>query len=143
MLAASGPRAQAGPEEFALAVEAAYEGYLLHRGMSRILDASDRDLALLAGDRLYALSLAVLADAGAVEAVRELADVISLCALGQAERSPEVEEAAWEAGATAIGWGPSEALEAAKTAARNRVPGSADGLRGAARQVRGDVAHAH
>lgn len=141
-LAASGPRAEHAPEAFALAVEAAYEGYLLHRGSSRVLDASDRDLALLAGDRLYALSLATLAQVGAVDAVRELADVISLGAQGQAEQAPAFEQAAWEATASAIGWGGSPEVEAAKVAARSGAHGAAESLRNAARQLRRDVAHA-
>ncbi len=140
-LAAAGPRAEQAPEAFALAVEAAYEGYLLHRGTSRVLDAGDRDLALLAGDRLYALSLAALAEAGAVEAVRELADVISLCAQGQAEQTPDVELAAWEAAATAIGWGAAAELDAAKASARSGAPGAARALRAASRELRRDVAH--
>ena len=46
------------------------------------------DLALLAGDRLYALGLARLAQLGDVEAVSELADVIALCAQARAEGRP-------------------------------------------------------
>src|SRR5262245_8611098 len=97
-LAASGPLAAEDPQRVALAVEAAYEGHLLHRGRSRVLETSDLDLALLAGDRLYALSLATLAQAGAVDAVAELADVISLCASAQASGDERLEVAAWEAG---------------------------------------------
>ena len=80
MLAAAGPRSAGHAEPIALAVEAAREADLLHGGRSRIMDASDRDLAILAGDRLYALGLARLAEIGAVAAVSELADVIALCA---------------------------------------------------------------
>ena len=49
----------------------------------------DPDLALLAGDRLYALGLARLAELGDLEAVAELADVISLAAQAQAEGDAE------------------------------------------------------
>jgi hypothetical protein len=44
------------------------------------------DLALLAGDRLYALGLERLVALGDLAAVRELADVITLCALARRAR---------------------------------------------------------
>ena len=117
-LAAGGPRAEADPEAFALVVEAAREAHLLHGGTSRILDGGDRDLAILAGDRLYALGLADLAALGAVDAVRELADVIALSAQARARADGPLAEAVWEGGAVAIGWGPTDAWERAKEAAR-------------------------
>jgi len=141
-LAASGPRATADPQAYAAVVEAAYEGHLLHLGRSRILDTGDADLALLAGDRLYALGLAWLADLGDVDAVRELADVIGLRALAAATGDDELAVAAWEAGATAIGHGRSPELEAAKAAARSGVPGASVALRAATRQLGGDMAPA-
>ena len=48
----------------------------------------DDDLRLLAGDALYALGLTRLAETGDLEAVAELADLISLCAQAQAESRP-------------------------------------------------------
>jgi hypothetical protein len=135
-LAASGPLAAQHEEAFAVAVEAAYEGHLLHRGRSRLLATDDADLALLAGDRLYALSLATLAQVGAADAVAELADVISLCARAQATGDEPLENAAWEAGASAIGWGTSPELEAAKHAARRGGGPAAQALREAARRAR-------
>lgn len=130
-LAASGPAA-ADPAVVALVVEAVREAHLLHGGGSRVFDAGDRDLAILAGDRLYALGLAELAAIGAIPAVRELADVIALCALARAAGDEDLAEASWAAGAAAIGWGASEALERAKNAARAGDFGAADGLRAAA-----------
>ena len=59
----------------------------------------DPDLALLAGDRLYALGLERLAALGDLDAVAELADVIALCAQAHAEGDPARAEAIWEAGA--------------------------------------------
>jgi len=141
-LAAGGPRAAADPAAYAAVVEAAYEGHLLHLGRSRLIDTGDADLALLAGDRLYALGLAWLADLGDVDAVRELADVIGLRALAAATGDDELALAAWQAGATAIGHGGSPELEAAKAAARTGVPGAAGALRAAARQLGGDMAPA-
>lgn len=62
------------------AAELVREGYLLHYGDARWYAIEDRDLALLAGDRMYASGLAVLAEAGDTEAVRALAQLIAGCA---------------------------------------------------------------
>lgn len=141
-LATSGPRAGAGPQATALSVEAVREGYLLHRGCPRLFEPGHRDLELLAGDRLYALGLAGLAAAGDLEAVAELAEVIACCAHAAAAGDEELAEAAWEAGATGIGWGRSPALRQAWEQARSGEPGAAAALRDAARQERGDLAQA-
>ena len=75
----------------------------------------DPDLALLAGDRLYALGLARLSALGDLEAVALLAEVISLSAQAHAAADPEWAEAVWEAGARAVGHGGSpEALRTVK-----------------------------
>ena len=66
-------------ERFALAVETIYEGYLAHYGRPRLFAPPDRDTALLLGDYLYAQGLVHLAATGSVEAVREMAELISLC----------------------------------------------------------------
>ena len=70
----------ARPAEYALVVEAVREGYLLHYGEPRLLAGHDPDLALLAGDYLYALGLDRLAALGDTRAVAILADLISTCA---------------------------------------------------------------
>ena len=137
---ASGPRARGREDALALVVEAIREGYLLHYATPRIVAGEDRDLALLAGDRLYALGLARLAELGDLEAVAELADVIALGARAQADGRPELAEAVWEAGVVAVGWGGSEELGRAKAAARSGDAGAQALLRAAARQARGDVA---
>ena len=88
----------AAPEDVsAFVLEAIREGYELHYGEGRVVKTDDRDLALLAGDRLYALGLARLAEAGDIEAVAVLADLISQCAQAHAEHAPERAEAAWAA----------------------------------------------
>jgi hypothetical protein len=69
-----------GDARFALAVETIYEGYLVHYGHSRLFEPADRDTALLLGDYLYAQGLVHLAATGSVEAVRDMAELISLCA---------------------------------------------------------------
>lgn len=78
-------------------LEAVYEGYLLHYGEPRAFVGMDPDLRLLAGDALYALGLARLAETGDVEAVAELSDLISLCARVEAEGRRELVERLWEA----------------------------------------------
>lgn len=108
--AAAGPRAAAAPEAYALVLAAVREGYLLHYGEPRLVRTPDLDLALLGGDRLYALGLARLAEIGDLEAVARLADLISTCARAHAEGAPAVAEAAWRAAAAAIGHGGAPAV---------------------------------
>jgi hypothetical protein len=137
-LAAAGPRTSGRERDYELLVEAIREGYLLHYGTPRIVATADADLALLAGDRLYALGLARLAGLGDLAAVAELADVISLSAGAHAAGAPDLAEAVWEAGAVAVGWGPSETHERAKAAARAGEAAAAEALRAAAREARND-----
>jgi len=101
-------------EGYPLLVEAIREGYLQHYGEGRVVQPDDPDLALLAGDRLYALGLERLAAIGDLAAVGELADVIALCAQAHAEDDPARAEAVWTAGATAVAVGPSPDHEAHK-----------------------------
>ena len=75
------------------AVEAIREGELLHYRAPRVLAPPDDDLALLAGDRLYALGLERLAERGDLEAVAALADVISFSAQAHVEGREEVTDA--------------------------------------------------
>jgi hypothetical protein len=72
----------------------------------------------LLGDQLYALGLSRLAQLGDLDAVSELADLISLLAQAQAAQDPALAAAIWEAGAAAIGWGGSPDHEAAKALTR-------------------------
>ena len=67
-------------ERYALAVETIYEGYLTHYGRPRLFAPADRDTALLLGDYLYAQGIVHLAATGSVEAVADMAELISLCA---------------------------------------------------------------
>jgi len=131
LVAASGARTAGHEESYALLVEAIYEGYLQHYGSGRVVESDDPDLALLAGDRLFALGLARLADLGDLAAVTELADVISLVAQAHAEGDPERAAAAWAAAAAAVAHGGGPGLEAAKAAARNGEPGASRALRAA------------
>jgi hypothetical protein len=119
-LVAAGARAAGRQDDYALLVEAIHEGYLLHYASGRVVKPQDPDLSLLAGDRLYALGLARLAELGDLEAVAELADVISLVAQAHAEGDPERAAAIWDAGVRAVGEGPAPGHEAAKAAWRAR-----------------------
>lgn len=101
-IAAAGPRAAASPAEYARVVEAVHEGYLLHYGAPRLLAGHDDDLALLAGDYLYALGLDRLARLGDTEAIAVLAELISRCAQLHAEDEGEAAEPLWEAVARRI-----------------------------------------
>lgn len=95
----------APPGEYALVVEAVREGYLLHYGEPRLLAGHDADLALLAGDYLYALGIERLAAMGDTKAVLLLADLISTCAqLHTDGREHEVPDR-WREALRAIGSG--------------------------------------
>jgi hypothetical protein len=82
-------------DELGLVLEAIREGYLQHYGEGRVVRTDDRDLALLAGDRLYALGLARLAERGDLRAVAILADLIAECAQAHAEHEPVRADQAW------------------------------------------------
>jgi hypothetical protein len=102
LLAASGPSSAAAPAEYATVIEAVHEGYLLHYGEPRLLAGHDSDLALLAGDYLYALGLARLAVLGDARAVSILSDLISRCAELHAEGDPGAVPRLWEDAAREI-----------------------------------------
>jgi hypothetical protein len=81
--------------EHAFVLEAVREGYLLHYGEPRLLAGHDEDLALLAGDYLYALGIERLAQLGGTAAVHVLADLISGSAQLHAEGREDEAPAAW------------------------------------------------
>jgi hypothetical protein len=84
-----------------LVFEAVREGYLLHYDDGRIVrPTEDPDLALLAGDRLYALGLDRLAQQGDLEAVAALAELIADVSVARAAGDRDAAEAAWDAFAT-------------------------------------------
>ena len=130
-LAADGPRALGHERDYELLLEMILEGSLLHYGAPRLVRCADPDLALLLGDQLYALGLARLAELGDLDAVAELADLISMLAQAQAASDPVLADAIWQAGAAAIGWGPTPQHAAAKALARAGDPGAARALTGA------------
>jgi hypothetical protein len=131
-IAATGPRTRGREREYELLLEMILEGYRLHYGEPVVVRPEDPDLALLLGDQLYALGLARLAELGDLDAVAELADVISLAAQAHTASDLDLAQAVWEAGAVSVGWGAShEHLEAQQRARRQR-PGAGSALRAAA-----------
>ncbi|HEX3174278.1 MAG TPA: hypothetical protein VHQ43_08680 [Solirubrobacterales bacterium] len=93
----SGPRGERAP-----VVESVREGYLLHYGESRLLAGQDDDLALLAGDYLYALGIERLAASGDVAAVEVIADLIAASARCHAEGRESAVPDLWRAAEQAI-----------------------------------------
>lgn len=115
--------------EYAILIEAIREGYLLHFGSPRLFESDiDPDLALLAGDFLYAIGLERLSRLSNVEAVRELSDLITLQATIHSD-GPAVgadlgalDRALWLAVSVAVACGGDEELEELKS----QIPDCAD-----------------
>jgi hypothetical protein len=120
--------------EHAIGLETIYEGYLAHYGTPRLFAPVDRDSDLLLGDYLYAHGLVRIAESGDVEAVADLAELISLCAQSRAARR-DGDGAAWAATASSLGGG---RLELARAALRER--GDSSRLDAIARAAAGDDA---
>lgn len=139
VLAAAGPRAAAAPEEYLLLVEATREGYLLHYETPRVVQGADSDLALLAGDYLYALGLERLAARGDLEAVGELADLISLAAQIHTENDHDTAgqrvRPLWLAATVAVAAGASDEHVRAKEMLRAGDPRAAESLVDAAAET--------
>ena len=103
-----------GEPRYALGIDTIYEGYLLHYGTSRVFAPEDGDAALLLGDYLYAHGLVRIEQAGTVDAVNDLAELIALCAYLRAESIPG-DGAVWAATASTLGRG---ALDEARSSLR-------------------------
>ena len=74
----------------------------MHYGRPRLFEPEDDNTALVLGDYLYAQGLARIASLGDVDAVRDLAELISLCAQARAD-GRDGDGAAWSATAALIG----------------------------------------
>lgn len=123
-----------GEERYALGLETIYEGYLAHYGRPRLFAPADGDAALLLGDYLYAHGLVRIAEVGTVEAVADLAELISICAQVHADgRKGDAE--AWAASAALLGRGELEPARDALRAGGDPAP-----LAGLARAVAGPEA---
>jgi hypothetical protein len=94
----------------------------------------DADTSLLLGDYLYAHGLVRVAETGSIEAVHDLAELISLCAQARAEGRAG-EGVAWAATAALLGQG---VLARARADLRDR--GDATALGAGARTAAGAVA---
>jgi hypothetical protein len=94
-----------GQAQYAFGLETIYEGYLLHYGRARLFAPDDRHTSLLLGDYLYAHGLVRIAAHEDVDAVADLAALISLCAQFRADGNPG-DGAAWAATAALLGGGP-------------------------------------
>jgi hypothetical protein len=94
-------------DELALGVETVYEAYLVHYGKPRLFVASGDHDAVLLGDYLYAHGLVRVAEAGGVDAVSVLANLISRCAALRADGASGDGEA-WVEAARALGGSPSD-----------------------------------
>ncbi len=90
-------------EHYEPVIEAVREGYLLHYGKPRLLDGGDADLAVLAGDYLYALGIQRLAASGDCEALLTLADLISACARSHSEGREDEIPALWREAVVGMG----------------------------------------
>lgn len=95
-------RGRAGGPDRELVFEAVYEAFLLHYGEPRAFVAMDEDMRLLAGDALYALALELLAERGDLEAIAELANLISQGAQAEAEGRAEAAAELWAASARVL-----------------------------------------
>jgi hypothetical protein len=93
-----------GSGRFALGLETIYEGYLLHFGRPRLFAPADDDSSLLLGDYLYAHGLVRVAAVDAIDAVADLAELISLCAQVRAEEG-NGDGPLWAATAALLGEG--------------------------------------
>jgi hypothetical protein len=84
-------------------LDAVREGYLLHYGEPRVLAGHDGDLAVLAGDYLYALGIERLAASGDCAAVLVLAELIGDCAERHVEGRGDEVAGLWRDAVAAIG----------------------------------------
>jgi hypothetical protein len=125
--AARRPRAGRFEESFGedpdrgFVVEAIHEGWQLHYGTPRAFLRMDDDLRLLGGDALFALGLERLTERGDLEAVAELADLISLSAQAVCEGRRDWAEELWRAAVEALASGPDRPAGSGARAAFERL----------------------
>jgi hypothetical protein len=95
------------PERFALGLETVYEAYLVHYGRSRLFESQAEDERVLLGDYLYAHGLVRITEAGGVEAVAVMAELISRCA-AQRATGADGDGEAWLDAVRALGGQPGD-----------------------------------
>jgi hypothetical protein len=96
------------PDRFELGLETVYEAYLVHYGRSRLFDPTDETERVLLGDYLYAHGLVRIAEAGGVDAVAAMAELISRCAALRAAGA-EGDGDAWIDAVRSLGGSPAPA----------------------------------
>ena len=107
------------PRRFALGLETVYEAYLVHYGRPRLFEPPGEDEAILLGDYLYAHGLVRIAEAGGVDAVAAMAELISRCAAARADGG-RGDGDAWVDAARVLGGDPDDAA-VARALARHLV----------------------
>ncbi len=95
------------PVQYALGLETVYEAYLVHYGRSRLFEPQAEDERVLLGDYLYAHGLVRITEAGGVEAVTVMAELISRCASLRATGA-EGDSEAWLLAVRALGGEPAD-----------------------------------
>jgi hypothetical protein len=116
------------PEAYALGLETVYEAYLVHYGNSRLFAAGEESERVLLGDYLYAHGLVRISEAGGVDAVAAMAELISSCASLRAG-GEDGDGEAWVAAARSLGGDPSSgdvAVALERHSARTRPSGVED-----------------
>jgi hypothetical protein len=96
------------PAVFELGLETVYEAYLVHYGRPRLFEPGGESERILLGDYLYAHGLVQIAEAGGVDAVAAMAELISRCAALRATGSAGDGEA-WVDAARTLGGAPDDA----------------------------------
>jgi hypothetical protein len=94
------------PPRFELGLETVYEAYLVHYGRPRLFAPGVESERVLLGDYLYAHGLVRVSDAGGVDAVAAMAELISRCASLRAA-GDDGDGEAWVDAAAALGGTPS------------------------------------
>jgi hypothetical protein len=105
------------PAPFELGLETVYEAYLVHYGRPRLFAPAGETDRILLGDYLYAHGLVRIAEAGGVDAVAAMAELISRCASLRATGAAGDGEA-WVDAARALGGHPAP-LEVERALARH------------------------
>jgi hypothetical protein len=93
------------PDPLAVGLETVYEAYLVHYGRPRLFDPDGETERILLGDYLYAHGLVRIADAGGVDAVAAMAELISRCAALRA-RGADGDGEAWVDAVSSLGGEP-------------------------------------
>jgi hypothetical protein len=107
------------PQRFTLGLETVYEAYLVHYGEPRLFNSPGAEERVLLGDYLYAHGLVRIAEAGGVDAVAVMADLIATCAALRAAHG-DGDGDAWVEAARRLGGEPA-GEEVARALARHSV----------------------